>query len=240
MAMVVPILCYPRSGVTFLRHGIEQMYGLPTFTRYEVGKTEISGLFPGERSHLNDSMANKTVFLKTHEGIDARRNGPAIHLVRDGRDVLCSHAQYDMRWGIAKAMPNAPYEHVLEQLIRGTWPRGQHMLDDDGDCWDWSRHTREAVGRDGPTATIRFEDLIAGPVAVVRAAVAELGLSLPEVGGGHIQDFAELHERNPAFFPKGKVGRWQEDMPERLQGIFWKRHGEAMEAANYTRELVTA
>jgi hypothetical protein len=72
-------------------------------------------------------------------------------------------------------------------------------------------------------------------VSVVRDAVQSLGIEVPPPRR-QVPSFDELHRRNPVTYRRGEVGTWREEMPPRLQRLFWRRHGETMRALGYERD----
>lgn len=213
--MIVWLAAYPRSGVTFLRHVITELYDLTTCSVYPDTPDVLLDASGGQFPDRFTGDPRQGVFpVKTHEQDHALTCWPAIHLVRDGRDAMCSHAHYRRyREGDTR-----PFDRVLKNLVLAP---------------DWSIHTQIWANRDAPTARVRYEDLIAEPVATVRAAFAELGLSgLPEQEA-EIKSFAEINQVNPQLYRHGKTGAWRIEMPRAVQALFWSQHREAMALLDY-------
>jgi hypothetical protein len=103
---------------------------------------------------------------------------------------------------------------------------------------DSSTSGRSWQERGAATATIRFEELMADPVASVSDAGAELNLDLLE-GTGDLHSFEDRRALLPANFRLGKVGSWRDEMPDYLEERFWWFHGSAMEPLDYPRSLPT-
>jgi hypothetical protein len=163
-------------------------------------------------------------FMKTHLASRASDPAPALYIVRDGRDALVSHAHF-VAGEDAPRFRGLSFNRRLSELIR----RGVRVQR------GWSGNVRAWRERNAPTALIRFEDLIVDPVGVVARGCKELGVPLPEPEGD-LYSFAELRERYPLVFRKGKVGSWREEMPPRLQERFWRIHGAQMESLGYRRQ----
>jgi hypothetical protein len=230
------LAAYPRSGVTFLRLVLEAMYGVKTYTVYPPANdiAAVGNLFPLARSASRDiPPGDGYAFIKTHEIKHAAAKGLAIHLVRDGRDALVSQAHFSMAGNHAAA--GMCFDEVLRHLILGTLPRSSQSSDPP---WNWSEHTKTWAGRANRTL-LRFTDFIREPaLAVWRAVVHFIPDISPKPMCDGIPGFDDLHARSPHFFRSGKVGQWQEEMPDELHDLFWEHHGEAMDLVGYKREAV--
>lgn len=232
----VVLASYPRSGVTFLRHVIEQLYGVRTLTVYRGEASCSDGLFDGDR--LLQPVANyyglAMRIIKSHEIYD-RELPWSLHLIRDGRDALCSHARFEVARG-TRTSEGAPWERadILRRLVCGNWPHTGAMRAGVDIHWNWGKHTQSWMDSSHSIA-IRFEDLIVDPARVVREAMSKLPVRLPE-RGGEIAGFDELKDKAPRLFSKGQVGIWREEMSDELEDLFWRNHGHAMTAAGHIRE----
>jgi hypothetical protein len=207
--MVVWLASFPRSGVTFLRHVIEQVYDLQTWSIY---KNEGPVTDTADRTWPHDTDGRDSVyFVKAHPAHLAASIFPAIHLVRDGRDVAVSYAHYMHLIGDKRS----PAE-LLHYAVAGS------------DVFDhWGMHTMAWAGRSVPR--ILFDDLIAAPVETVCHAVGQLDLGLEPNTSAPIATFDELHKARPEFYRSGRAGGWREAMSDELHRIFWQVHGSAME-----------
>ncbi len=227
--MIIWLASYPRSGNTFLRTVVYQVYGQSTHEFYAWDRdpggvevlSEIFGAAP-QRSLDDMKRADDYCFVKTHEL--PQEDYPAIYVVRDGRDALVSHAHfvlhYDYQLPVEKQRER--YDDTLKMLIES-----------DASFGGWSGNVRAWTARATKTAIIRFEDLIQSPVDTVRQAMADVGCPLPERAAPDIPTFGALREKLPPFFRKGRVGAWREDMRDDLHELFWKRHGATMRAMGY-------
>jgi hypothetical protein len=207
--VVVWLASFPRSGVTFLRHVIEQVYDLKTWTIYgnEEATTDTEA-----RVWPRDADGSAPVyFVKAHPSTFAATRHPALHLVRDGRDVVVSYAHYLRLIGDKR-----PFEELLRHAVAGS-----------DVCDHWGLHTMAWAARNVPR--ILFDDLIAAPVEAVCHAVGQLDLGLEPNTAAPIATFDELHKARPEFYRSGRAGSWREVMSESLHQEFWGRHGAAME-----------
>lgn len=154
-------------------------------------------------------------FVKTHGVEESTGDEPAVHLVRDGRDAIVSHAHLLIEHGnVALKL-----RQMLEQLVRG-------------EGWNWSEHCKAWECHQN-AYRLRFEDLVADPLGETRKIVKRMGLDLDEVEGAAVDSFESMQADNPVFFRSGKVGNWQEHFDEELHALFWRYHGEAMREMGY-------
>ena len=205
------LAAYPRSGVTFLRLVIESLYGVPTYTDKPDEWVATGGLFPAGRLYPHECSGKPGAFVKTHNIDHAWGPMPAIHLVRDPRDVLVSYAHFMKEHG-------AYGEHweLLTRCIRGQCNYGT-----------WAQHTVTWLGR--PAPRIHFDDLVANPVETVTKAVDALGLGFKPVSD-NVPSFAKLKEEHPKFFRSGQSGQWKEEFPPGLLTVFEGLYGAAIRA----------
>ena len=129
---------YPRSGNTFLRIVLCEVYGIESSTYH------LESAYPVDQDYSNYPI------VKTHLLPDQLVPGdssiPAVYLVRDGRDALVSMAH--QRSEIVE--PGSDYLDNLYESIRAA---------DSSYFGGWSRHVRQWLKR--AQLVLRFEDLIA-------------------------------------------------------------------------------
>jgi hypothetical protein len=154
--------------------------------------------------------------VRTHRLADRDDDSPAVYLVRDGRDAVVSYARFATETG-APGFEDRSIEEATEILIRR----------DDDEIGGWSANVRSWSRREAPTAIVRFEELIRDPVSTIRAATGSIGVSLAESDEAP-SSFGRLQAEKPLIYPRGKVGAWKTELPDRLQRLFWKLHGAEM------------
>jgi hypothetical protein len=220
---------YPRSGNTFFRIVLSEVYGIESRTYHR------------EAAYPVDEDYDKYPVVKTHllprQLVPDDPDIPAVYLVRDGRDVVVSmaHQRKDI---IAK---DSDFTQNLEAVILAK--KGSHF-------GGWSKNIVQWLQR--AEIVIRFEDLIKNPIECVERLRPIIELPEPKIervpsfeelrsrdfkyGSGLEHGFSkeerEVQRRN--FFRRGKVGSWREDMSEEMQELFWYMHGDAMEKLGYT------
>jgi hypothetical protein len=226
--MLVWIASYPRSGNTFFRQLLGQIYGATSFEKYAWGpdhrplKLEGFGTLRDVGLSLAEiSESREQFFIKTHDLPDD--NNPAVYIVRDGRDALISHAHFVLKYDLNIADPSLQQFHdTLRSLI-----------ETDSSFGGWGGNVEAWMARSAPTAIVKFEALISAPLKCVRQAMNEIGYRASENPAAALSTFDDLNRVYPEFFRRGEVGAWHDEMPQDLHELFWRRHGETMRVAGY-------
>lgn len=232
--MLIWMAEYPRSGCTFFRIILKNLYGLNAYSLYVPRLSQ----YPEEKwdeyssdpylkwpATLGEMGSDSEIYImKTHQmaGVD---NFPAVCLVRDGRDAMVSHAHYILTEDKKRGHYQGPdsFEEVLHDLITTDWSFG-----------GWSNNVSSWLERKAPTKVVRFEELISRPQETVSQAVEGLGLAVADHELVPIPSFEQLHQSDPQFFRRGKAGSWRDEMPKGLHELFWERHGDVMKRLGYS------
>lgn len=215
---------YPRSGNTFLRIVLSEVYGLESSEFFDPG------------GQASDSEYLTYPVVKTHllpyELEPRDREIPAVYIVRDGRDAVVSVARHHCDL----IDPQADFRTTLKAAIRaqdGTFFGG------------WSRHVRLWQKRAG--VILRFEELIADPIAVVERIRAIYPLPEPQTdrapsfyelrtrsfdfgSGSEVMDDPHFRKR---FFRRGEVGAWRDEMPLFHRLLFAYHHERTLWKMGY-------
>ncbi|WP_417592614.1 glycosyltransferase [Owenweeksia hongkongensis] len=220
---------FPRSGNTFFRNVLFEVYGLESSSFYEnVGEPVNYMDFPFVKTHM-----------RPHELQPLDLNIPAVHLVRDGRDALVSMAH--QRKDIYE--PDSDFRgNFLEALVAA----------EESYFGGWSLNVEDWLSR--ADVLIRFEDLIENPIAQLERlrsiyelpepnveklpGFKDLKFGAPQYGrgkrvAGNEQEELEIVRKS---FRKGKAYGWKEELDRELQNIFWSYHRNMMDRLGYTRE----
>jgi hypothetical protein len=222
-AMIVWLASYPRSGNSFLRAVLHNLYGRKSCTVYPSrGKTlPFYSCEPG--LSLDDMIASPEWYLvKTHD-LPPDQTHPAIYVLRDGRSSVVSYAhQVLSKQGDGVVDPaSEAYITLLRNII----------LDRRSPFGTWSQSALAWAGRPR-TALVRFEDMTRDASCLVEAVKSlELGWEL--VPDASAPTFDALHHMRPGSFRRGQSTAWVNELPTDLYGVFWKEHGEAMEQFGY-------
>lgn len=219
---------YPRSGNTFLRIVLYEVYGIessafhsdpnrklaPDYSRYEVVKTH----------------------LLPHQLVPNDPSIRAVYIVRDGRDSIISlaHQSKDII-GSGKDFSQIIREAIL--AAKGSFFGG------------WSNNVESWLPRSD--IVLKFEELIEKPIDAIEQLRKIIDLPKPDIGdlptfddlrskrymygsGGSDRSDTQQDEHRKKFFRKGQPGSWREEMPEDLKELFWQLHGKTMKKMGYT------
>ncbi len=221
---MIVLVSFPRSGNTFFRNLLYELYGLESSTFH----TE-------EGRDLDENWATFPV-VKTHllpDQLPAELKGrKVVYIVRDGRDALVSIAHH--RKDIIEPGTDF-YNNLLQATIaaEGSYFGG------------WSENV--AAWTEKADLVIRYEDLITDPIRETERLRSFIDLPPPKKE--KLPTFQDLKFGQPKYgagagnkfdpgilkknFRKGKRGSWKEEMPEELHRLFWQLHGKQMRALNY-------
>ncbi len=220
---------FPRSGNTFVRNILYEVYGIESST------------FHYQTDYPIDPNYEKYEFVKTHElptlikPVD--ESIPAVYIIRDGRDAMVSMAHH--RKDII-APGSDFYQNLKEAIIadRGSFFGG------------WSTNVKQWIDR--ADILIRYEDLLNDPIAYVEKfrkiydlpkpdvdklpTFNKLKFGIPKYGASKDQTISEDEklEKSKKFFRRGIKGGWKDEMPDELHDLFWSYHGETMERLGYS------
>ncbi len=223
------IASFPRSGNTYLRNILFEVYGLESST------------FHMDSDYPLDSDYETYPFVKTHllpsQLIPKDETIKSVYLVRDGRDAMCSIAHH--RKDIVAS--GSDYHKNLRAAIiaeRGTFFGG------------WSTNVTHWVQQ--ADIVIRYEDLLVDPIKEVERlreimdlpqpnlnkfpSFKQMKFGIPEYGSGKNRGISEdeMKDLSVKNFRKGKAGSWKEEMPQEMQDLFWSYHGEVMSQLGYS------
>jgi Sulfotransferase family len=133
-----------------------------------------------------------------------------LHIVRDGRDVVCSLLEKGWLGGREghddAGLPYGAYPRAwVEPDRRGEFTRAREAT---RAAWAWRRYVTAAQGAPGHTLEVRYEEIAADPAAAAERIGARLGTDPAPLG----EALAAVHSRS--------VGRWRRDLtPEQLEDV---------------------
>ena len=168
--MITWIASYPRSGNTYYRMLLSQMYGVKTYSIYndplfdKLGATEAVGHRQLPASIEELSLDNANYFVKTHDL--PTDDSPTIYIVRDGRDALVSYTNYLISFNKKSGI----FSRLKDVVDVGRFRRTlRKLIVDSSSFGGWSNNviswTRSRKG--GIIFVIRYEDLIVDRKSVV-------------------------------------------------------------------------
>ena len=131
-----------------------------------------------------------------------------IHIVRDGRDVVCSGLTWEERWGRPKWVPkDGPLLDAIAQ--------------------QWATQVGAALaGAGSETLVVRYEDLVANGRHTVAACVSHLELPWKRsIDHFMATGMGGLHSRS--------VGRWEQELTREQQTRITELAGDTLSAAGY-------
>lgn len=150
------LISYPRSGSTLLRTYFSVLQGRPQLSAYP------GDVVVPEVGSLTDALDDVRL-VKSHHFHPVYRR--IVYLIRDGRNAMISHLYLQFLHG------GHDFSRPHELLA------GLEQLDREGHFW--GDHVAQALAH--PDACfVRYEDLVAEPVTVLREVTAFAGRSVPE------------------------------------------------------------
>jgi len=245
------IASYPRSGNTFLRHILWDVFGIFSWNNYNRycyirdcvnnpwirphdtfrinGRSyepdDLASLLPSRVIKTHDLPGKTKPFLRTRPFV--------IHIIRDGRDAVVSEAHH--RSDIIQQ--GSPFLMNLEEAV--TAREGSHF-------GGWSENVRAWLRK--ANLVIHFEQLVAEPEHITMILASKLGLPEPDLSklptfesqragkGAFVTSEKEIQYRDEfpkLFFRKGESGVWRDEMPLNLQEQFLNLHGKTLDALGY-------
>jgi hypothetical protein len=218
---------YPRSGNTFLRIILQNLFGLATYSMYRTegddfpdpsaDVLEKAPYLPRDwRRRVTDGPGAELMVIKTHGGLEP--SGRAIYIVREGYAVVESYFNYHKRFSFEQPS--------LTEIIAGACQFG-----------GWSEHYVAWQPQSRPkTLLLRYELLVNQPHECVPLLADFLGMP-PQTG--RLPTFAELKERSPAFFRHGQDRSFLRDWTPAQLALFSELHGAVMQELGYATEWVS-
>ena len=212
---------YPRSGNTFLRIILQNIFNLPTYSLYNIegqGFADPSAAALDEapilprnwRGFCSDSAQAQTTLIKTHDPPQGHET--AIYIVRDGRAAIDSYFHYHKKFAFEKPS--------LTEVIAGACQFGR-----------WSEHFLAWQPLTRPdTLLLRYEDLVNRPQELIPQLGTFLGMK-PK--NARLPSFEELKQQSPVFFRRGQNEDFLTEWTPAQMALFNQLHGAVMEQLNY-------
>ncbi len=248
---------YPRSGNTYLRNILLDVYNIFSWNNIEkyndsfkkiksLQEKQLAGNLPAHR----EKVLNQFIFqasspiIKTHEMPDevlnlCDDNPVIIYLVREGRDALVSQAHHN----VDIVEPGSDFSKSLKHSILA--PKGSHF-------GGWSNNVK--AWRKIASKVIYFEELIKNPLDVVESLRGLIELPEPDIskiptfesqrhgssffGGQSRANYTDEEKLafNKKFFRSGKTGVWKSEMSFIDKKLYWKLHGKISQEMGYMKD----
>lgn len=128
----------------------------------------------------------------------------AVHVVRDGRDVVCS--LLERGWLSARRSDESDDANLSYGVHPRFWVEPERreefaqVSDASRAAWAWRRYVTAARAAPGRTVELRYEELVADPAAATEPLAHTLGVDLGQLSGA----FADAHAKS--------VGRWRREL----------------------------
>ncbi|MGZ3874703.1 MAG: sulfotransferase domain-containing protein [Mucilaginibacter sp.] len=216
---------------------------------------EVKLLQPEVYCHLAKEYEKERLFVKVHDAYTYNElNQPiiptpptlcAIYLIRNPLDVVASLANHNgSTIDAAIKLMNNPKGTLARQKgnLNVNNQFSQLML-------DWSGHAESWTAQTGfPVLAVRYEDMLADPLATFSRAVAFMGvdttadkilkaieetrfdkLKAQEAAGG----FKEKNPRSESFFRSGSKGNWEKELTAAQAESILTHHADVMRKYNY-------
>jgi hypothetical protein len=232
----------PRSGTTFVGDSLGSQPGFVDLDEMNPLKAAIPDLFALPREEAAQQLrriverVRRLGLVRRLRGVEqtpetsyvlaaalhAYPQARAVHVVRDGRDVVCS--LLERGWLRAERVGADDAGQAYGAHAR-FWVEPERLEEFAGAseatraAWAWRRYVTAARAVPERTLELRYEELVADPAAAAARAAAFLGSDPEPLAAA----FARVHDRS--------TGRWRRDLtPEQIEDV-------EREAGSLLREL---
>lgn len=221
--MIVWLASHMRSGNTYTRILLHHLCECNTYSVYKEKQNKLSQ-YLGHVDIKPDleqyHKSSKIHFVKTHYGPHQhypKYPGPVLHIVRDGRDCYVSRAHHFINQRGLKR--KVKFVNVLENMVKsGAWSKHAKA---------WSSIPNRSV--------VKYENLVKNPQQTIKDAIKELDLDI-EVKNNKFPSFEELKPTKKGnFFRRGISGSWRDEMPKKIEKLFWKHNSIGMDILGYSK-----
>jgi hypothetical protein len=222
----------PRSGTSFTAGAIGDLPAFVDLGEVPLLKAAIPDLVElpeDEQAHEIRQLVQRVrrlAFVRRLRGVEqtpetgfvlpaallAFPRATAVHVVRDGRDVVCS--LLERGWLSARRSDESDDANLSYGVHPRFWVEPErrdefvHVSDARRAAWAWRRYVTAARAAPERTVEVRYETLVSDPEAATASLAGTLG-----VGRDDLSDsFAAAHANS--------VGRWRRDLtPEQLADV---------------------
>lgn len=234
----------PRSGTTFVAGALGSQPGfvdlgevqplkaaIPVLARLPVAEAaprlrqvleRVRRL--GFAQHLRGVEQTPEIAFVLPAALAAYPSAKAVHVIRDGREVVCSLLE---RGWLSSGRAGAddarlPYGSQARFWVEPERVEQFERLSDAGRAaWAWRRYVQASRSVPARTVEVRYEDIVADPAAAAAPVAEFLGADAGPLARG----FSEAHARS--------VGRWRQDLDERQLEDVERQAGELLRELGY-------
>jgi hypothetical protein len=213
----------PRSGTTFTGSALGSLPGFVDLDEVQPWKRAIPKLFGRPEDEVASrlrAILERVRLLGLARGLRGVEQTPetsfvlpavlraypeavAVHVVRDGRDVVTSLLERGWLSAERSGADDArlPFgSHARFWVEPGREPEFTSASDATRAAWAWRRYVTAAGAVPSRTVQVRYEQLVEDPSAAAAPVAAALGISPTLVA----EAFARVHDRS--------AGRWRRDL----------------------------
>jgi hypothetical protein len=234
----------PRSGTTFTGSALGSLPGFVDLDEVQPWKAAIPGLLdrpddvvaPRLRSILERvrrlglatglrgvEQTPETSFVLA-AALRAYPEAVAVHVVRDGRDVVTSLLERGWLNAARTGADDARLAygaHARFWVERGREAEFTEVSDATRAAWAWRRYVAAARAVPERTVEVRYERLVADPAGAAAPVADRLGVAAGPVA----EAFSAVHDRS--------AGRWRRDLTEEQVADVEREAGETLAALGY-------
>ena len=237
----------PRSGTTFTGSALGSLPGFVDLDEIQPWKAAIPGLLGRPEAEVSErarTIIERVRRLGLATGLRGVEQTPetsyvldavlaaypeavAVHVVRDGRDVVTSLLERGWLNAERKGADDARLAfgpHARFWVEPGREEEFRTVSDATRCAWAWRRYVSAAQSAPERTLTVRYEDLVADPRAAAGPVADRLGAPADEVADA----FGKVHDRSR--------GRWRRELtPEQVADVE-REAGTLLAELGYLRE----
>lgn len=228
---LVFVMGSPRSGTTFTASALGSLPGFVDLDEVQPWKAAIPSLLGAADNDIAADLRRilervrllglarglrgveqtpETAFVLS-AALHAYPEALAVHVVRDGRDVVTSLLERGWLNNAREGADDARLafgSHARFWVESGREEEFTSVSDATRCAWAWRRYVTAAQAVPERTVTLRYEDLVADPALAATPVAERLGVAVTEVA----EVFGRVHDRS--------AGRWRRDLtPEQLDDV---------------------
>ncbi|HET9289041.1 MAG TPA: sulfotransferase [Gaiella sp.] len=234
----------PRSGTTFTARALGSLPGFVDLDEVQPWKAAIPGLIGQPEDEVAERLRRilervRTLGLarglrgieQTPEtsfvlaaALEAYREAVAVHVIRDGRDVVTSLLERGWLSAERTGADDArlPFgAHPRFWVEPGRAEEFSRVSDATRAAWAWRRYVTAAEAVPGRTVRLRYEQLVADPAAAAAPVASKLGVDADAVAAA----FALAHDTS--------AGRWRRDLTREQLADVEREAGAELLALGY-------